>query len=364
VTRAYDRVADGIYVPANFVAGDIAAISSIAPTVFLTTDDANPHERPYHLLWGSSDGDVTGTGSRPWQISDHADGYVQTTYVQGASHNDFNCCGFADGTGPGLIGRTAAQTLAKGYFLALVELYARGNAPMKDYFARMYHDLRPSGILPTVVTAMEYWDDPTLGNEMVDSYQANPSLTVSSSGGAVSASVSGLFEGELDDATLAWSAGHPMAAMIKSQDHPPDDSDGGIFDWTTGQQKFYEFEVIPSLRNMTDNVFLSFRACQQSQHPETIALAAPLDFTVTLRDGAGTTSSINTGRYGQITRPYQRSGGWWNEFSTVQIRLADFENNGSGIDLTDIRAVRLEFGTGFGSARGRVGFDRLELTRD
>ena len=53
--------------------------------------------------------------------------------------------------------------------------------------------------------------------------------------------------------------------------------------------------------------------------------------------------------------------GWQNEFETIRIRLTDFTTNGSGLDLTDIRAVRLDFGDGFGSTQGRLGLDEVEF---
>ena len=46
----------------------------------------------------------------------------------------------------------------------------------------------------------------------------------------------------------------------------------------------------------------------------------------------------------------------------MRIRIADFENDGSGIDLTNIHAVRFEFGEEFGSPRGRIGVDDVQLT--
>ena len=53
-----------------------------------------------------------------------------------------------------------------------------------------------------------------------------------------------------------------------------------------------------------------------------------------------------------------------NEFETIRIRLTDFLNNGSELDLDDIAAVRFEFGSSFGSERGRLGMADVELTRD
>ena len=84
---------------------------------------------------------------------------------------------------------------------------------------------------------------------------------------------------------------------------------------------------------------------------------------MTLRDGLGVTSSIGTGAYGGgFEEPYKRSGGWHNEMETVRIRLSDFLNNGSALNLADVRAVRLEFGPGFGSPQGRIVLDEVMLT--
>jgi hypothetical protein len=102
----------------------------------------------------------------------------------------------------------------------------------------------------------------------------------------------------------------------------------------------------------------------------TVAELGDLTFTVTLKDRAGASSSIHVGAYGGgVEEPYQRSGvgsgfGWQNEFETIRIRLSDFLTNGSGLDLSDIAAVRLDFGGAFGSAQGRVGLDELEFVRE
>ena len=90
-----------------------------------------------------------------------------------------------------------------------------------------------------------------------------------------------------------------------------------------------------------------------------------LTFNVTLRDGIGTTSSINIGAYGGgLEKPYQRSGGWHNEMEVIRIRLTDFLTNGSGLDLTDIVAVRFDVGPSWGSDEGRIVVDELMLTND
>ena len=68
-------------------------------------------------------------------------------------------------------------------------------------------------------------------------------------------------------------------------------------------------------------------------------------------DGTGTTSSINIGAYGGH-----------NEMERVRIPLKDYLAAGSGLDLSEIAAVRLDVGPEWGSSRGRIVIDELMLT--
>jgi dienelactone hydrolase len=374
VVRAYDRVYDGTYIPANFTVGDITCISSIAPTCFLGTSTVNAHEVDYHMIAGSADGDVHGGADNP--IAQHlrlpqaARGNTQVTYVQGADHNDFNCCGTDDAIGPNPIGRAQVQILAKSFFLALVKLYTENNVPARDYFTRMYAGFHPSGIADTVVVASMYREALDTSRFVIDNFQTETGTGTSSSGGAVTFDVSNINEGTLDDnnTSFTWLVTDPMNGMTQAS--AGDAYAGGtVFDWTVGQHRYYEVAIVPGEKDFSDDGFLSFRACQGTRHPETVGLAGTLTFTVSIRDSAGTTSSIDFDSYGALTRPYLRGGlgtgfGWANEFNTVRIRLADFENDGSGIDLKNIVAVRFDFGTGYGSARGRIGIDDVELTQN
>ncbi|MFN0057940.1 MAG: hypothetical protein ACKVX7_05720 [Planctomycetota bacterium] len=374
VARAFDRIFDGAYTPAQFVLGDIKIISSIAPTVFLGVTAANPHATNYHLIAGAADGDVNGGPDcdicQFFRIHQVGTGNTIATYLQGVGHNEFNCCGFADATGPSLIGRPAAQNVAKGYYIALLEYYIRNNIAAKDYLVRNFQGFKPQGIAANVIVANQYKDSSASGFPYIDDYQTQTSTGTSSSSTAVTFDVLNISEGVMNDnnTSFTWSTGDPMNGMTQASDGS-DTSRGVVFDWTTGATRFYEVAVTAAQQNFSNYTFLKLRAAQGTRHPETVAVAGTLNFTVTLRDASGTTSSINFGSYGNITRPYQRTGvgtgaGWANEFNVVRLRVCDFENDGSGIDLTQIVAVRLEFGTGFGTSRGRIGIDDIRLTNE
>jgi hypothetical protein len=373
---AYDDLFEGDFVPVNYGPEDVKLLSGIASNSLDDALEANPHDVPFHLLFGSADGDISGAPQcdqcQPFRHVDRAAGFRQSTYVHGADHNDFNCCGFQNFTGPPQteIGRQEAQRVAKAVYLCLIKHYAEDNIPAKDYLWRQWERFRPIGVAETTTVVNIYTEDPATGKRVIDDYQTGTGTGTSSSGGAVTFDVANVLEDRLDDrdTSFTWLASDPMNGMTYGG--PMDVTRGVVFDWARGASRFMQFDLLPADRDVTSFVNLSFRACQGTRHPQTIAELADLTFTVTLADGTGGQSAINIGAFGGgIEEPYQRTGsgagvGWQNEFETIRIRLTDFLNNGSPLDLSDVRSIRFVFGTGFGSAQGRIGLDDLELTTD
>ena len=376
VARAYTRVRDGLVATQNYDAQDIVLVSSIAPNNSLGTTATAPGLVNYHLLWGSSDGDISGApsaGVSSFAIHDRAIGNRYSTYIHGADHNDFNCCGFDDFTGPAgtAIGRAEAQQVQKALYLALAKLHAEkspGGLAGLEYLWRQAESLESLSVSQTTVVVREYRETTEGDDFYIDDFQTNPSVTQSSSGGAVAIAVDNaqeILQSDTDGA-YTWTGTQPSNGMTRATS--ADTSRGMVFDWTSDAS--IEFEIIESQRDWTDDQFLSFRAAQGTRHPQTIAALADLVFDVTLRDGAGNTSTINIGAYaGGVEEPYQRTGsgtgaGWQNEYETVRIRLADFLTNASGLDLGDIVALRFDFGPSHGAAQGRLGLDDLYVSNN
>ncbi len=376
VARAYSRLFDGTYTPVSYTLDDIVLVSSISPNDYLGRFESNPHDVNYHVLQGAADGDNAGwpdqESDAPFHVYERAQGYRQATYVHGADHNDFNCCGWDDFEGPPgtAIGRPEAQRVAKAAYLALIKHYLEGNRPARDYLWRPYESLKPIGVDEDTIVDREYIEGPGDGVFVIDDFQTENALDTSSSGGAVAYDVENPWEGQLDDTdgTFTWYSSDPMSGMVRGRTN--DLSKGMVFGWGGGADRYLEFEVVPAAQDFSGYVYLSFRACQGTRHPNTVAELDDLAFTVTLRDGGGVSSSINIGAYGAgLEEPYQRTGsgsgaGWQNEFETVRIRLTDFLHHGSGLDLTEIVAIRFDVGPSFGSIQGRVGMDDIQLTKD
>jgi hypothetical protein len=344
----------------------------MAPVSWHPRTMVDPGDVPYHMFVAGADDDVSGAPepyyTQPRSIFERSVGPRQLTYIHGAGHGDLlSCCGelFIDASAPDLIGREETNRVARGYFLALAELYLRDNPAALEFFTRPYADFHPSGIAANVVVTNEYRRARS-GAVVLDDFETEASLDRSSSGGAVTFDVANAAEVLMkdNDSSLAWTGSQPSNGMTHAR-HDGDDPHGLVFDWSPGADHFYEQEVVAALRDFTDHEFLSFRATQGTRHPETVALAGPLSFTVTLRDEAGTSRSVALAEIATITPPYARDGfgagvGWQNEFVTVRVRLTDFLV-GSEIDLSRIASVRFDFGASFGSERGRLGLDDIEL---
>jgi hypothetical protein len=381
VAISYDRLFDGTATPMHFTRQDIRLVTSMLPTDFTGTAVANPHDANYHLWTASGDSDVNGSAGdhcaggntqrcQTFHLLDRATAYRQGTIVQGAGHGDFHDEPVADDvdeafTGPCPLGRHLTHLIQLGYLLPLVKHYVEGNIPALDFMTRPYETFRPIGVPtgnPCIVVSLEYRNGAAAGNFVMDDFQTNPSTAVSSSGGMVTFNVDNLTEGRLDDNNedFHWTPADPFNGA--TQGESTDDTRGVVFDWTDAD-RFMEWQVPAGSNDFTQFRFLSFRGAQGTRHPNTVANL--LTFSVTLRDGLGATRAISIGANGGgLTEPYQREGGWHNEMRTVRLRTTDFLNNGAGLDLTNIVAVRFNFGPASGSSKGRIVLDDLMLTND
>lgn len=399
VAIAYDRMFDGTYTPTYFNKVDIKLISSMLPTDFQgtgitpccggdspSTSIADPNDANFHLWTASGDSDVNGSAGcdqcQTFHLHDRGTGNRQSTTVQGTGHGWFHNGGVTTSsafTGPCSIGKANTHLVLLGHLLPLVKRYVDDNIPSIDFLTRQYESFRPIGVPtgdPCIQVSHEYLDaSPNTPSNpqktvIIDDYQSEFAAGTSSIGSPVTFTVQNLTEGRLDDnnSDFAWPTppAPPDPFNGATQASATDTSRGVVFDWT-GNNLFYEWEIPVGERDFTNNLFLSLRGAQGTRHPNTLAVLGDLTFKVTLRDGQAVpvSSSISIGAFGGgFEEPYQRSGGWHNEMETIRIRITDFLNNGSGLDLTNIVAVRLDVGPAHGSPEGRIVIDDLMLSND
>ena len=363
------------YEPTYYTAEDIVMVDSMLPVDFNTQQLTYPGSVNYHLWTASGDADVHGGAgvdrAQTFHIHERATRYRQSTVVQGTGHGWFHSgSGGAVFEGPCPINAAGTHLVQLGLMLPMYKHYAHGNIPGSDYLWRQYERFHPPsvpvGIDPCYVVSQEYRNGHEDGTCFIDDYETNEGAGLSSSGGAVTYNVTNLTEGRLDDnnSNFAWTAGDPFNGATQDSTDWWDTGRGVVFDWN-GVNQYYEWAVVPELRNFAAWKYLSLRGAQGTQHPYTMATAGLLTFTITLRDAAGNVSSINTGAYGGgFGMPYARQGGWHNEMRRIRMRTSDFLANGSGLDLSNIVAVRLDVGPSWGTNQGRIVIDELMLDND
>ncbi|MCK6445937.1 MAG: hypothetical protein L6Q99_06040 [Planctomycetes bacterium] len=369
VVRAYNKIATGAYIPVNYLPSGVKLVSSIAPTEFLSVAQINPFSVNYHMFVGASDSDVTGGPTnaivQSTPIYERSIGDKTFHSIQGAGHADFhNQSGNCWCTGPNLIGKAGTHPVVLSNYLALVKHYTEGSVAARDYFERTYDDFHSASIPANVIVANEHKDAAGTGNFVVDDFQTNTALNTSSSGAAVNVAVANPFEGLMQDldGSFSWSSGVPMNGMCRAISG--DTQRGLVFDWTTPSS--LTFDVLTSQKDFSDDVALSFRACQGTRHPNTDSWNQPLTFGVELEDVFGNvTTTLDFGAFGRLTRTYQRSGtgtgsGWANEFSTLRIPMDAFTRHAPNFDLTQVAKIRFRFGVP-GATLGRVGIDDIEI---
>jgi hypothetical protein len=382
---AHERLRSGTANVQELVAEDIVLLSSIAPTVFESVTTSSPGDVPMHLLSGSADGDVTGgvaSFGAPcslcqwWRLLQDGTAENYVTYLHGAIHNDFNCCGPNDGTGVNApkLGRIATHRYVQALYTALLAATLDGDAAAAEYLRRLPEDLAlplPDGA--KVATQSRLALDPPDGR-WLETFQSDaggpPSDPeggpwVSSEGLAVRTDALEYIEGRLDDGNLnfASNVNDPMNGMTQSDGDPPQiAARGAVLGWDGAA--FWEVDLPDDARDLTAFTHVAMRVAQSTRHPATVELDDTLAFGVAFIDGSGNEVVLQTAPYGRITKPYPRGqlgagSGWANEFNTVRLPLADFES--LGLDRADVRTLRLRFGPDVGSPVGRVGLDDVVL---
>jgi hypothetical protein len=400
IARAYDRLFNDTFTPLAYTIDDIKLVSSMAPVDFGgwsggapilggTGNGSHPHNANFHLWVAQADNDVHGCANAPqvywYTLHERATAKRQSIALYGVGHGDLHA---ADGSsvafGPELIGRETTHQIMRGYLLALVNYHIRGDEGARDFLWRQYESFRPVGA-PTsagVSVNLMFQDDAASGKYIIDDFQDQSLVSplVATSGASVTINTPSFVEGRADDVNNNFSnlISDPFNGFTHDEfdgvGHARSDSFACVlsFDGNADYDVTYDLTTANSPPNFRDFTHLSFRAAQGSRHPLTSAVLEDLTFSVALEDATGNRSWINLGAYGGgIEEPYQRGNGsppcgvgdgWNSEYETIRIRLTDFLNNGSALNLSGVTKVIFGFGPSHGSSFGRIGLDEIELT--
>ncbi|MEO0651592.1 MAG: hypothetical protein AAFZ65_13030 [Planctomycetota bacterium] len=380
IVRAYDRLVDDLYTSEEFDDEDIALLSSMAPTVFQSAMQSDPHEVDYHLWTGASDSDVNGCAIvdtvQPYQLFGRAGNQRQAIGLYGVGHAWFHNGSGAFAAGPCQVGREQTHEMMRGYLLPLIEYHIRENEAGRDWLVRQYEDLRPlsvdgEALNACLVANLIFEDGIESGKLVIEDYQSNTGDPLTASSGAViTTDIDGYWTGRANDAntTFTFTEADPFNGMTHSG--ASDREDCGILLFTGGQDRSLSYDLAAGTQDWSAFDWLSFRAAQSTRSPETIAILGDLDFTVRLVDTDGDSAEVSTASIGAgIEEPYQRNGcgdgtGWNNEYETVRMGLRGFRSINPDLDLASLDRLEFLFGPSWGEAAGRLAFDSIEVVRD
>lgn len=407
--QAYDHlrrqlwlVNPSLYVPV-VTHPQIKLISCIAPNAnnevgLPDQPGLDPHDVTLHLLITPADHEMPGCDeSAPHLIHERGTGCRYITSVHGAGHHDF----LHDpppphvAYGDPLIGWKNTNAIMLGYMLPLLEHNLRGDVPSGDFLWRQYESFHAIGS-PDVISATNLTEitvnltvTEPFGMAVIDDFQtssSSPAASFASSGATVTSTVSHLREGLMrdEDVTFDHSSADPFNGFTYTG-APGTVMDNGsrgcVFSYSGASSKLsYDLTTATTAIDFHDYAFLSFRAAQGTRHPSTTAEQGDQVFAVRLVDADGDDSTIRISAYGGgVEEPFQRGGGpatsgtssgcstvglgWWSEFETIRIRLADFKNDASDLDLETIETIEFLFGFEHGNGRGRIGIDDIVLVK-
>ena len=378
VARAYDRIFDGTYTPTTYVRSDIRLISSIAPTDFLGTNSANPHDANYHLWVGQADSDVNGCPSSDitqcFHLHDRAENQRQSISLMGVGHGWFHDAGGTPwASGPCLLNEAKTHLIMTGYILPLVKYHIEGDWAARDFLSRQYESFHPPSAPtsdPCVEVDLQFRDSVASGKFVIDDFQTSPSTAVASSGAAVSFTVKDFNEGRMDDANSNFT--HNLSDIFNgfTEASSSDTTKGAVFNVDSAGNYNLTYDLLFGDADWTSFETLSFRACQATRHPLTTGILGDGRFEIELVDNSGNASVLSILVTGAgVVEPYQRTGcgtglpGWGNEFETFRIPLEGFTAEDANFDLSNIDKLIFRFGAAHGSAMGRYGLDDIELTK-
>lgn len=366
----------------------IRSICSLAPVSFI--NDAPPNGNaafpPFLLIYGTADGDVNGLepGVQPYRHYDRARNDKQTIVIAGGNHNHWNsswpcddasqetavvpgstnfpwadvsCAALTNNVGADLVNVANQRAVLQAYYHAFLKRYHGGEQAMSDYFARPPNRFRPASVAGAIPLHNQYRPALADGFSLVmDDYEdGNTNLGESSSLQTVdSANLVNLFEPDLGDPFEANAANFGQQTRA------------AIIEWNAAGANYLESIAAGANRDMTRHKSISFRVAQQPLQAETVALNADMELTVTLIDQGNRTSSIVTSALTTIPRVYpaRLAGGAANSsteamFKTIRLNPCLFKTNGRNIEIDKIKEIRFDLTP---SARGRIGFDDLDLS--
>jgi len=337
---------------------NIRACITIAPTDF---NSASPpgggpktwvvNDTPFFNIMGANDGDVwDAEGARTFDragLGIHKATKSQA-FIYGANHNAWNTVwidpgwgGFNDSAGgPAQISAQEQQDTGRVYMTTFWMAFLQDRSEMLAFHRGRLDSTKLSG----VKTFWTFEDDDRL---VVDNFQDKPvDPTLNTLGGVVTASPapvtyqeSGLRQGNYDGSFYH-------------------DTNGLIVGWN--QATTYTSEIPSANQDVTSFSHLHIRAALVADGGVLNPPGTPQSFLVNLEDANSVSQTVDVSSAGFAVIPYgyPTGNGRKSMMSSVRVPLRAFTADDSGLDLTKITKIVVNFGS-----TGLLAIDDIQFTR-
>jgi hypothetical protein len=338
---------------------NINAVVSLAPTNQYTFEQfGGAWAKPYLVIYGSLDGDLSGISDTGFELYDHASGMNKSmAFVYRACHDRFNTVW---GDGDFFFGQLTAadqaavlsanshQLIAKGYVAAFFRQHLKAEGQWAGIFRGEW--------IPAAVQASDanlkiytQYEDTTV--RTVDDFEGAHSATswqTSTLGGAVTQAGLPVTPQEGDLRTMDAHSPHLTAGLALRWDNTTDTLDYVI---PAGQRDISGFQAV------------SFRVSQKVGSASNPSNQAQ-DLRLTLTDGGGHSRAIRISKLAEIPYPHERGIATLikSALGTIRIPLTAYHIhclNVDQVDLTDVTTLSFQFAE---KTAGEVEIDSIQFT--
>ncbi len=338
---------------------NINAVISLAPTNQYTSEHfGGAWAKPYLVIYGSLDGDLTGIADTGFELYDHASGMNKSmAFIYRACHDRFNTV-WGDGDlyfgwltpadQAAVISTNSHQLIAKGYMAAFFRQHLRGETQWAGIFRGEWI---PASVQASDANMKIYtqYEDTTV--RTVDDFEGAHTATswqTSTIGGTVSQSGLPATPQDNDLRTMDAQSPHATAGLALRWDNITDTLDYVV---PAGQRDVSAFQAV------------SFRISQKVGSASNPANQVQ-DLRLTLTDAGGHSRAIRISKLQEIPYPYQRglAGLIKSAMCTIRIPLGAYHihcYNVDQVDLTNVTTLSFQFAE---KTTGEIEIDSIQFT--
>jgi hypothetical protein len=338
---------------------NITAVISLAPTNQYTFEHfGGAWAKPFLVIYGSLDGDLTGIGDTGFELYDHASGMNKSmAFVYRSCHDRYNTV-WGDGDlyfgwltaadQAAVLSVNSHHYIAMGYMAAFFRQHLRGETQWSGIFRGEWVPAMVQASDSNMKIYVQYEDTSVRTLDDFEGPHSATSWQTSTLGGGVAFSGLPATPQENDLRTMDPQSPHLTAGLLLRWDTTTDT---------------LTYAIPPAQKDISGFRAVSFRISQKVNSASNPVNQAQ-DLRLALLDGGGHSRAIRISKFAEIPYPYVRGLNYLTKSAlcTIRIPLAAYTIhclNVDQVDLTNITTLVFEFAE---KVAGEIEIDSVQFT--